>query len=59
MYDSGDYEKTLDKLLELSDSKDDFEKRRAQAAGRGKLLGRGLATCIESTGQGGPAAPQP
>ena len=50
MYDSGDYEKTLDKLLELSDSKDEFEKRRAEAASRGKLLGRGLSTWVEVCG---------
>jgi aerobic carbon-monoxide dehydrogenase large subunit len=50
MYDSGDYGKTLDKLLELSDSKQDFEKRREEAAGRGKLLGRGLSTWVEVCG---------
>ena len=50
MYDSGDYDKTLDKLLELSDSKDEFEKRRVEAASRGKLLGRGLSTWVEVCG---------
>ena len=50
MYDSGDYDKTLDKLLEESDSKDEFEKRRAEAASRGKLLGRGLSTWVEVCG---------
>ena len=50
MYDSGDYDKTLDKLLEVSDSKDEFEKRRAEAASRGKLLGRGLSTWVEVCG---------
>jgi aerobic carbon-monoxide dehydrogenase large subunit len=50
MYDSGDYGKTLAKLLELSDSKDEFEKRREEAAGRGKLLGRGLSTWVEVCG---------
>ena len=51
MYDSGDYDKTLDKLLELcDDSKDEFERRRAEAAARGKLLGRGLSTWVEVCG---------
>jgi len=49
-YDSGDYEKTLDKLLELSDDKPTFEHRRQQAAARGKLLGRGLSTYVEICG---------
>ena len=50
MYDSGDYGKTLDRLLELSDSKEEFEERRAEAAQRGKLLGRGLSTYVEVCG---------
>jgi carbon-monoxide dehydrogenase large subunit len=50
MYDSGDYHKTLDKLMELSDSKDAFERRRGEARARGKLLGRGLSTWVEVCG---------
>jgi carbon-monoxide dehydrogenase large subunit len=50
MYDSGDYHGTLDKLLEQSDSTKEFERRRAEAAGRGKLLGRGLSTWVEVCG---------
>jgi carbon-monoxide dehydrogenase large subunit len=49
-YDSGDYEKTLDKLLELSDDQATFERRREEAAARGKLLGRGLSTWVEICG---------
>jgi carbon-monoxide dehydrogenase large subunit len=50
MYDSGDYHKTLDKLMELSDSKEAFERRRGEARARGKLLGRGLSTWVEVCG---------
>jgi aerobic carbon-monoxide dehydrogenase large subunit len=49
-YDSGDYEKTLDRLLELSDDQETFERRRTEAAARGKLLGRGLSTWVEICG---------
>jgi aerobic carbon-monoxide dehydrogenase large subunit len=49
-YDSVGYEKTLDKLLELSDDKAEFERRRQDAAARGKLLGRGLSTYVEVCG---------
>jgi carbon-monoxide dehydrogenase large subunit len=48
--DSGDYAKTLDKLLELSDDRATFERRREEAAARGKLLGRGLSTWVEVCG---------
>ena len=50
MYDSGDYAKTLDRLLELSDDQATFEARRKEAAARGKLLGRGLSTWVEVCG---------
>src|SRR5262249_28007949 len=50
VYDSGEYTKTLDRLLELSDTKDVFEQRRTEAATRGKLLGRGLSTYVEICG---------
>ncbi len=49
-YDSGDYHASLDKLLELSDSQEEFQRRRTEAAGRGKLLGRGLSTWVEICG---------
>jgi carbon-monoxide dehydrogenase large subunit len=49
-YDSGDYDASLDKLLELSDSKEEFERQREEAAARGKLLGRGLSTWVEICG---------
>ncbi|HEX3329747.1 MAG TPA: xanthine dehydrogenase family protein molybdopterin-binding subunit [Gaiellales bacterium] len=49
-YDSGDYAKTLDRLLELSDDNATFERRREEAAARGKLLGRGLSTWVEVCG---------
>jgi aerobic carbon-monoxide dehydrogenase large subunit len=49
-YDSGDYEKTLDRLLELSDDQATFERRKQEAATRGKLLGRGLSTWVEICG---------
>jgi carbon-monoxide dehydrogenase large subunit len=49
-FDSGDYEKTLDRLLELSDDQATFERRRTEAAARGKLLGRGLSTWVEICG---------
>ncbi len=50
VYDSGDYAKTLDRLLELSDDQATFERRRTEAAARGKLLGRGLSTWVEICG---------
>ncbi|HEX5559453.1 MAG TPA: molybdopterin cofactor-binding domain-containing protein [Gaiellales bacterium] len=49
-YDSGDYGKTLDRLLELSDDRETFARRREEAAARGKLLGRGLSTWVEVCG---------
>ncbi len=50
VYDSGDYTKTLDRMLELSDDQATFEARRTEAAARGKLLGRGLSTWVEVCG---------
>jgi carbon-monoxide dehydrogenase large subunit len=50
LYDSGDYHKTLDRLLELSDDAATFERRREEARARGKLLGRGLSTWVEVCG---------
>lgn len=48
VYDSGEYEKNMDRALELSEW-DGFEARKAEAAGRGKLLGRGFANYVESS----------
>ncbi|HEY2613093.1 MAG TPA: xanthine dehydrogenase family protein molybdopterin-binding subunit [Reyranella sp.] len=46
-YDSGDYFKTLDMVLEAADYAG-FERRRQESAARGKLRGIGLATYIEA-----------
>ncbi len=48
-YDSGDYNMTLDKVLEVAD-RAGFEARRAESAARGKLRGFGLAHYIEACG---------
>ena len=48
-YDSGAFESIMDQGLKLADWSG-FESRRAEAAGRGRLRGRGLATFLEWTG---------
>ena len=48
IYDSGEYRKNMDRALEIADW-DGFEKRREDAAARGKLLGRGFANYVESS----------
>ncbi|MGE0716860.1 MAG: xanthine dehydrogenase family protein molybdopterin-binding subunit [Alphaproteobacteria bacterium] len=48
-YDSGDYHTTLDMSLKAIDYAG-FEKRRAEAAQRGKYRGIGIATYIEACG---------
>ncbi len=48
-YDSGDFPKNMDLALKAADW-DGFEARRAEAAGRGKLRGIGIANAIESAG---------
>ncbi len=48
-YDTGDYETTVDKALELSDYAN-FDKRREESAARGKLRGVGISTYIEACG---------
>ncbi|RYF55702.1 MAG: hypothetical protein EOO27_20350, partial [Comamonadaceae bacterium] len=50
-YDSGDYAAALELVLEKIDA-GDFEARRSAAAKRGKLLGLGIASCVEDTGLG-------
>jgi carbon-monoxide dehydrogenase large subunit len=47
-YDSGEYLKNMNRTLEIADW-DGFEERRAEAAGRGMLLGRGFANYVESS----------
>ncbi|MBF9050029.1 molybdopterin-dependent oxidoreductase [Roseobacter sp. HKCCD9010] len=48
-YDTGDYNATLDKLLEMID-RDGFEARRAESAAKGKLRGLGVNCYIEACG---------
>ena len=48
-YDTGDYDATLNKVLDMA-GYDDFPRRRAEAAGRGKLRGLGLSCYIEACG---------
>ena len=45
-YDSGRYEENMDWAMEIADW-EGFERRRREAAERGKLLGRGLANYVE------------
>ncbi len=47
-YDSGEYEKSLDMVIGLADW-GGFAARRRDAAGRGRLLGRGVAHYVESS----------
>ena len=54
-YDSGDYQMTLDRTLELIDYKA-FRKEQAEKRKQGKYLGIGLSTYLEICGLG-PAAP--
>ncbi len=48
VYDSGEYEKSMDMCMEAADW-DGFAARKADAEGRGKLLGRGFANYVESS----------
>jgi aerobic carbon-monoxide dehydrogenase large subunit len=47
-YDSGEYEKNMDRALALADWQG-FPARRAEAKSRGKLLGLGFANYVESS----------
>ncbi|PJF10807.1 xanthine dehydrogenase family protein molybdopterin-binding subunit [Pseudorhodobacter sp. MZDSW-24AT] len=49
VYDTGNYQATLDKAIELADVSG-FEARVAESAKRGKLRGMGLSTWIEACG---------
>jgi carbon-monoxide dehydrogenase large subunit len=51
VYDSGDYPGLLEKLTALV-GWESVEERRAEAAGRGRLLGAGMALYVEGTGPG-------
>ena len=48
IYDSGEYEKNMDRVLALGDFAG-FPARRAEAKSRGKLLGLGFANYVESS----------
>ena len=47
VYDSGDYPRALDMALELVGA-DSIEERRTEAASRGKLLGLGIGSTLDS-----------
>jgi carbon-monoxide dehydrogenase large subunit len=47
-YDSGHYEENMDWAMAIADWRS-FDKRRSEAAKRGRLLGRGLANYVESS----------
>jgi carbon-monoxide dehydrogenase large subunit len=49
LYDTGDYDATMDKLVELSD-RAGFARRREESRARGKLRGWGVAAYIEACG---------
>ncbi|WP_298431064.1 xanthine dehydrogenase family protein molybdopterin-binding subunit [uncultured Jannaschia sp.] len=48
-YDTGDYNATMDKLVEMID-RDGFEARRKESESRGKLRGLGINSYIEACG---------
>lgn len=48
-YDTGDYEATVQKAVELADY-DNFARRREESLARGKLRGIGISTYIEACG---------
>ena len=50
-YDSGDFQGCLERAMKAADW-NGFEQRRAEAARRGRLRGRGMSTYIEATGGG-------
>ena len=51
LYDSGDYERTVDQTLQSANF-DTFETRREESAARGKLRGFGICTYVEIAGPG-------
>ena len=52
-YDSGEFEKSLDRALELADYRGWQEKARQSVDAEGPLIGVGLATCIKMGGAAG------
>src|SRR3546814_14312739 len=48
IYDSGEYEKNMDRVLEMAEWAR-FDERKREAAARGKLLGFGFASYVESS----------
>lgn len=48
IYDSGEYDRNMQRTLEIADW-DGFKKRAREAKARGKLLGRGFANYVESS----------
>lgn len=57
-YDSGDFPRAMDRVLELADWAG-FDGRRAEAAARGRLRGIGLCCAIEIAGGGPGGMPLP
>ena len=53
MYDSGSYEKSLDRAIELSDYHEWREKARQSVSSDGPLIGVGIATCVKMGGAAG------
>ena len=53
VYDSGSYEKSLDRALELSDYYGWRERARQRVNSGGSLIGVGLATAVKLSGHGG------
>jgi carbon-monoxide dehydrogenase large subunit len=49
VYDSGEFERGMDRALDLSDA-GGFEARRSESAARGLLRGLGIVNCIENAG---------
>jgi carbon-monoxide dehydrogenase large subunit len=49
LYDSGDYQKLMDKALEMANL-DQMRAAQAEARKQGRLVGIGLAACIEASG---------
>ncbi len=52
VYDSGDYEPVLDKIMELIDYDKFIAETQPQARAEGRLLGVGIVTYVEGTGIG-------
>jgi carbon-monoxide dehydrogenase large subunit len=57
-YDSGDFPRAMERVLDMADWAG-FEARRAEAAARGRLRGIGLCCAIEIAGGGPGGAPLP